>query len=127
MSFTRTQILRRGQLLLRCLNPFHDRHSHQLRSLPPEILEPIRRERRIDRRARDRAMIQPPLDRLARAALPGQPQVGYLPRTGLPGWLAFDDRLVTMRMYEEVDTVRRGIAEHFEIGEREVGGVDARF
>src|SRR5882672_6330655 len=26
-----------------------------------------------------------------------------------------------MRMYEEVDTVRRGIAEHFEIGEREVG------
>src|SRR5260370_13945495 len=32
-------------------------------SLPPEILEPVRRQRRIDRCARNRAMAEPSLDR----------------------------------------------------------------
>jgi hypothetical protein len=53
-------------------------------SLSPEILEPVRRQGRIDRRARDRAVPEPTLDRLARAALPGQPQVGTSPR-----WLIY--------------------------------------
>jgi hypothetical protein len=33
------------------------------RSLSPKILEPVRRQGRIDRRARDRAMTEPPFDR----------------------------------------------------------------
>ena len=61
--------------------------SDHATSLPPEILEPIRRQGRVHRRARDRAMAKPPLDRLARAALPGQPQVGTSPRP--PRWLIY--------------------------------------
>jgi hypothetical protein len=34
----------------------------ETRSLSPEVLEPVRRQRRVDGRAGDRAMAEPPLD-----------------------------------------------------------------
>src|ERR1700722_10108430 len=37
--------------------------GRQVRSIPPEVLEPIRRQRGVDGRAGDRAMPQPSLDR----------------------------------------------------------------
>jgi hypothetical protein len=36
---------------------------HDPASFPPEVLEPIRRQRRVYRRARDRSMPERPLDR----------------------------------------------------------------
>src|SRR2546427_6748699 len=70
--FTRTQILRLGQLLPKCLNPFHDRDRHQFHLLPPEVLEPVRRQGRIDRRRRDRPMPQPTLNRPCLVPLVGE-------------------------------------------------------
>jgi hypothetical protein len=50
-------------------------------SVPPEILEPVRRQRRVDRRARDRAVAEPPLDRPRIVALVGKRVV---PWYGMP-------------------------------------------
>jgi hypothetical protein len=41
-------------------------------SIPPEILEPVRRQRGVDRRARDRPMPEPPLDRPSVVPLVGE-------------------------------------------------------
>ena len=52
----------------------------QIRSLPPEILEPIRRQCRIDRRARDRAMPQVLLNRPRVVPLGGKGIAASVPK-----------------------------------------------
>src|SRR6266404_6943113 len=57
--FTGSQRFRRDRPLPRCPSPFCGRRRHRSSLFPPEILEPVRRQRRVNRRARDRAMAEP--------------------------------------------------------------------
>jgi hypothetical protein len=71
---------RRVSLTIQRPNAF----GRRVLSLPPEVLEPVRRQRRIDRGTRDRPVPQPPLDRPGVVALVGERDRGPSFRSDQP-------------------------------------------
>jgi hypothetical protein len=68
---------RRGPALICCL---HYQLRFRDRLIPPEVLEPVRRQRRVDRGAGDRPMAEPALDRPGVVPLVGEGVTAGVPQ-----------------------------------------------